>query len=192
MFTGIINSIGTVKKVSASSKIKTFSIECPGLSAKLGDSIAINGTCLTIASIKGSIYTFDVVKETLSLTTLGTLKEGSHVNLEKSLTLQSGIDGHLVTGHVDCVATVTQMLRDGNNIDISVRFPKILKKFIAKKGSITLNGVSLTVTKVTADSLSVTFVPHTLKMTTLKELTEGDGVNLEVDVLARYVYNATR
>lgn len=192
MFTGIISALGTVKKITEGQKIKTFYIECPDMHAKLGDSIAINGTCLTVTTIKGTLYSFDVVYETLLRTTLGSISVGAQVNVEKSLTLQSGIDGHLVTGHVDCVASVVKIHTDGQNRDITVSFPKILKKFIAEKGSITLNGVSLTVTKTTNTTLSVTLVPHTLNSTNLGALTESDTVNLEVDVLARYVYNATR
>lgn len=192
MFTGIIGGLGTVKKIAEGQKIKTFYIECPPLNSKLGDSIAINGTCLTVTTMKGQVYSFDVVLETLNRTTLGALTVGEKVNIEKSLTLQTGIDGHLVTGHVDCVARITKSVVHGQNKDVTVQFPKTLKKFIAEKGSITLHGVSLTVTKTTPTTATVTLVPHTLSSTNLATLTVGDTVNLEVDVLARYVYNSTR
>ncbi len=189
MFTGIIRFIGEVKKISEDSKIKTFSILCEELNSQLGDSIAINGVCLTVSSKNGSNYTFDVVFETLSHTTLGEFTEGQKVNIEKSLTLQSGIDGHLVTGHVDAVATLSKIHKNGKNLALTVYFPKILKKFIAEKGSVTLNGVSLTVTKISANSLTVTVVPHTVYNTTFNNTKIGDHINLEVDVIARYVYN---
>lgn len=192
MFTGIIKIRGTIKKIYTHDSIGHISIYCTGLHAKLGDSVAINGVCLTVSKYKGNVYEFDIVAETLKRTTLKNLAEGAKVNLERSLRLGEGIDGHFVLGHIDGVGIIKKLVTRDQNLTVSIAFPKSLKKYIAEKGSITIDGVSLTVIDAGKDFFTVTIVPHTLQKTIVHYYICGQKVNLEVDVIARYVYNSTR
>lgn len=187
MFTGIIQEVGKVTKIEKSPTGLTLFIEIKKIieNKKIGDSIAVNGACLTIVEIKDNNVRFDVIDETLSKTNLKNLGIGSEVNLEPALTLSQGIDGHLVQGHVDCEGIVERF--EGQKL--TVKFPLNIAECLAFKGSVTINGVSLTISNLQEDTLTVSLIPHTLENTNLKNLTKGNTVNLEVDLIARYLKN---
>ena len=188
MFTGIIEAIGRVAAVSPAGGSAALTIDAAGLDMSdvaIGDSIACNGVCLTVTSLVPKGFTVDVSQETLRVT--AGFGSGNAINLEKSLRLSDRLGGHLVSGHVDGVGTLTAVNPIDANREIMVRFPADLGRYIARKGSITINGVSLTVNVVTTDTFSVNLIPHTLAVTNLNELKQGDKVNLEIDLVARYV-----
>ena len=192
MFSGIIQAVGTIEQVEPLEKGVHLTIEAGVLGlgkTKIGDSIAMNGACMTATSISGNRFTVDVSRESLDVT-VGLGAPGP-VNLEKSMALGDSIDGHLVTGHVDGVGEVAAFERLGESWRLAVRAPKDLGRYIARKGSITVNGVSLTVNRVEDGPAGATFevnlIPHTLEVTTLSRLSAGAKVNLEIDLLARYV-----
>ena len=192
MFSGIIQAVGTIEKVEPLEKGVRLTIEAGVLGlgkTKIGDSIAMNGACMTATSISGNRFTVDVSRESLDVT-VGLGAPGP-VNLEKSMALGDSIDGHLVTGHVDGVGEVAAFEQLGESWRLAVRASKDLGRFIARKGSITVNGVSLTVNRVEDGPAGATFevnlIPHTLEVTTLSCLSAGAKVNLEIDLLARYV-----
>ena len=192
MFSGIIQAVGTIEQVEPLEKGVRLTIEAGVLGlgkTKIGDSIAMNGACMTATSISGNRFTVDVSRESLDVT-VGLGAPGP-VNLEKSMALGDSIDGHLVTGHVDGVGEVAAFERLGESWRLAVRAPKDLGRYIAKKGSVTVNGVSLTVNRVEDGPAGATFevnlIPHTLEVTTLSRLAAGAKVNLEIDLLARYV-----
>jgi riboflavin synthase len=153
----------------------------------LGDSIAVNGVCLTAVALDSGSFSADVSRETLSLTSLGHLARGSKVNLEKALTLQTRLGGHLVSGHVDGLGEVISRHDDARSVRFSIRAPAQLAKYIAAKGSITMDGTSLTVNKVEGSTFELNIVPHTLQETIIADYRSGTPVNLEVDVIARYL-----
>jgi len=158
-----------------------------GKKTDLGDSIATNGVCLTVVALTGRGFSADVSRETLSLTTLQRLRPGTRVNLEKALTLQTRLGGHLVSGHVDGVGEVVSRRNDGRSIRFRIKAPVDLAKYIAHKGSICVDGISLTVNAVDGAEFELNIVPHTLQETTLGDFMPGRRVNLEVDVIARYL-----
>ena len=188
MFTGIIEAIGHVAAVKPAGQSAVLTIDAGSLDMSdvaIGDSIACNGVCLTVTSLAPKGFTVDVSQETLRVTAgFGT---SNAINLEKSLRLSDRLGGHLVSGHVDGVGTVTAVKPVDANREISVRFPAELGRYVARKGSIAINGVSLTVNVVTTDTFSVNLIPHTLAVTNLKDLKQGERVNLEIDLVARYV-----
>ena len=189
MFSGIVADIGTITRAeSRDGGLRlTVSTEQLGLEdVQAGDSIAVNGTCLTVMEKNTHTFTVDVSDESLACTT-GLAKQGARVNLEKALRLSDRLNGHLVSGHVDGVGEVVAVTALGENRKLSVRVPHVLAKYIALKGSITINGASLTVNAVEEAVLSVNLIPHTLMVTTLSELGAGSKVNLEIDLIARYV-----
>lgn len=188
MFTGIIEAIGRVATVKPAGQSAALTIDAGGLDMSdvaIGDSIACNGVCLTVTSLVRKGFTVDVSQETLRVT--AGFAAGNAINLEKSLRLSDRLGGHLVNGHVDGVGTVTAVKPVDANREIMVRFPAELGRYIARKGSIAVNGVSLTVNVVASDTFSVNLIPHTLAVTNLKDLKQGDQVNLEIDLVARYV-----
>ncbi|MSQ59800.1 MAG: riboflavin synthase [Betaproteobacteria bacterium] len=188
MFTGIIEAQGTITQSTPLEKGQRLHIASAGLDladVKIGDSIAVNGCCLTVVNFGGGGFEVDVSRETLDCT--AGLALGSDVNLEKALRLSDRLGGHLVTGHVDGAGEVTRFERLGESWLLEVRAPKDLAKYIARKGSITVNGVSLTVNHVDEDHFDVNLIPHTVEVTNLKELKVGVLVNLEIDLIARYV-----
>ena len=190
MFTGIIQAIGRIEKLTPKGGDVELTIHVADLdltTTVLGDSIAVNGVCLTAVALNSTSFTADVSVETINCTTLKTLKVGTAVNLEKALTLQTPLGGHLVSGHVDGVGTLSQRYADARSERYVFTAPSSIAKYIATKGAITINGISLTVNAVDGDSFSVNIVPHTQSKTTLGDLTHGDEVNLEVDLIARYV-----
>ena len=189
MFTGIIQAIGQIERVTPAGEDVKLAISVGGLDmhdVAVGDSIAVNGVCLTVVKIEGREFTVDVSRETLGCT-VGLARQGSHVNLEKALRLSDRLGGHLVSGHVDGVGEVVAFNDIGESWRLVVRSPQALAKFIAVKGSITINGVSLTVNHVAGSEFEVNLIPHTLEVTTLNELKAGARVNLEIDLIARYV-----
>lgn len=189
MFSGIIADAGLIKSAQDrdGGLRLTVATELLGMDdVRLGDSIAVNGVCLTVVKIDGNDFTVDVSRETLNCTT-GLEREGAHVNLEKALRLSDRLGGHLVSGHVDGVGEVVAFNDIGESWRLVVRSPHPLAKYIAVKGSITINGVSLTVNRVAGSEFEVNLIPHTLEVTTLNELRTGAPVNLEIDLIARYV-----
>ena len=190
MFTGIIQAKGSIHEVHSSEKGAVLIINSNGLDltdSNVGDSIAVNGVCLTATELKKNSFTADVSQETLSCTTFSELSEGQSVNLEKSLRLNQGIDGHLVSGHVDGIGEVECIYTEGVSTRLKIKSMSGLMKYIAKKGSICINGVSLTVNSVVGNIFDVNIVPHTLSSTTLGSLSEKSKVNLEIDIIARHV-----
>ena len=190
MFTGIIQAKGSIHEVYSSEKGAVLIINSNGLDltdSNVGDSIAVNGVCLTATELKKNSFTADVSQETLSCTTFSELTKGQHVNLEKSLRLNQGIDGHLVSGHVDGIGEVDSVYTEGVSTRLKIKAMSGLMKYIAKKGSICINGVSLTVNSVVGNIFDVNIVPHTFSATTLGSLREKSKVNLEIDIIARHV-----
>lgn len=190
MFTGIIESVGSLSKIEQVNGDARFTIDTGKLDmadVKIGDSIACNGVCLTAVELGARYYVADVSAESLSVTTLGELSVGSPVNLEKALRLQDRLGGHLVSGHVDGVGEVLSIEQDARSWRYQIQAPVALAKYIAAKGSICLNGISLTVNKVEGTNFDINIVPHTRQETTIKDLQIGSKVNLEVDLLARYL-----
>jgi len=190
MFTGIIQAKGSIQEVHSSDdgvilKINSNTLDLSD--SKIGDSIAVDGVCLTVTQMSNEWFTADVSNETINCTTFSDLSQGESVNLEKSLRLNQGIDGHLVSGHVDGVGKVQSINKDGDSTRIKILVEIDLIKYIAKKGSICINGVSLTVNSVEGNIFDVNIVPHTFSVTTLGDLSIGSNVNLEIDLIARYV-----
>ncbi len=190
MFTGIIQAVGTVSAIEQGTGdvrlgINTGKLDLSDVS--LGDSIAVNGVCLTAVELPGDGFVADVSRETLSLTSLGELKSGSHVNLEKALTLSARLGGHLVSGHVDGMGKVIERHDDARSVRFSIEAPAELARYIVHKGSITVDGTSLTVNAVDGARFELNIVPHTLQETVMGSYQPGTGVNLEVDLIGRYV-----
>ena len=190
MFTGIIEALGTIAAVQPQSGDLRLHIQAPTLNCadvRLGDSIATNGVCLTVVQLSNGGYWADVSNESLAFTTIRQWRVGTHVNLEKALTPQTRLGGHIVSGHVDGVGEVISRQPDARSERFVVRAPKNLAKYIAHKGSITLDGTSLTVNAVNGCDFELNIVPHTLQKTVIGHYQTGTQVNLEVDVLARYL-----
>lgn len=189
MFTGIVTATGKIAKVQPLEDGVRLTVAAPKLGLKdvaLGDSIAHQGVCLTVIAKKGGSYQVDVSRETLNCT-VGLDAEGAEVNLEKAMRLSDFIGGHLVSGHVDGVGEVVAFEPVGESHELVIKAPKGLAKYIARKGSVTVDGVSLTTNRVKGRKFSINLIPHTVAVTTLKRLQAGSSVNLEVDLIARYV-----
>lgn len=189
MFTGLVETMGRIDRRIDQPPGCRLSISAGIVSegAKLGDSICINGCCLTVIAIEGDVLDFEAGEETLSRTNLGELQEGSKVNLERSLAVGDRLGGHYVTGHIDALGELIELREDPPWAHLRFRLPRHLSSQVASKGSIAIDGVSLTVVEVDDDSFTVALIPHTLEVTTLGSKTLGDSVNLETDVLAKYV-----
>lgn len=189
MFTGIVTATGKISKVQPLEDGVRLTVAAPKLGLKdvaLGDSIAHQGVCLTVIAKKGGSYQVDVSRETLDCT-VGLDAEGAEVNLEKAMRLSDFIGGHLVSGHVDGVGEVVKFEPAGESHELVIKAPKELAKYIARKGSVTVDGVSLTTNRVKGRRFSINLIPHTVEVTTLKRLQAGSRVNLEIDLIARYV-----
>ena len=185
MFTGIVEEVGIVSKITNNGMtVKALRILSD---VKLGDSIAVNGTCLTAVSFSNSEFSVDLSPETMRRTSLSQLTEGSRVNLERAISASDRIGGHIVQGHVDATGRITSIKPDGDSIIFRVRIPKRLNKYIVEKGFVAVDGISLTVVKRGASSFTLAVIPYTLENTNLSVLSEGDQVNLEADILAKYV-----
>lgn len=185
MFTGIVVGMGTVEKIVRKKDVTALTMALP-ISVVRGDSVCISGVCLT-ATGSGRRVTFEAVPETIKRTTLGGLKVGDRVNVEPSLRLSDRLGGHFVTGHVDGVGTIERRVPLGESAFVWIRVPAEIARFVARKGSVAVDGVSLTVVDVQPEAFSVALVPFTLKATTFGFKSRGDPVNVEVDLLARYV-----
>ena len=189
MFTGLIEKVAKLKNIVLTHQGAVLSIENPFDDVKLGDSIAINGACLTVSKMENNILYFDVMRETLNLTNLKDLKADDEVNLERALLITSRLDGHVVSGHIDCVSAVKEIVDDGFSKRVEFSCDSSL---IIKKGSIAVNGVSLTVVDVFENGFSVSLIPTTFEKTNLKNLKIGDIVNIEYDVIAKYINKFTK
>ncbi len=190
MFTGIILAVGKITAITPHGgdvRLKIHTGKLPLADANLGDSIAVNGVCLTAIELGHDYFVADVSNETLSHTCLAHAQVGMPVNLELALTPTTRLGGHIVSGHVDGIGTIVDKRADGRSIRFTVQAPDDLAKYIAQKGSICINGISLTVNHVDGATFGINIVPHTLKETTLNDANVGTKVNLEVDVLARYM-----
>ena len=189
MFTGLIEDVGTVRSLDRSGTAGRLVVTTalPLETVAIGDSVAVNGACLTVVTKGGGALAFDVSPETLSRTALGGLSPGSRVNLERALRVGDRLGGHLVTGHIDCVATVAERCEVSGNILISFRIPHEVARYFVAKGSVAVDGISLTVNTVSDDSFSVNIIPHTAAQTTLVTLSPGARVNIETDIIGKYV-----
>ena len=194
MFTGIVQAQGVVAKCAARDGDLRLTIDARPLAAlvdakrlALGESIAVNGVCLTVVACDAGYFEADVSRETLRLTTLGQLAAGDSVNLEAALRMGDPLGGHLLSGHVDGLARVVALHRDARSLRVEIEAPEGLERFIAAKGSVALDGVSLTVNAVSGRVFGVNLIPHTVEVTTFRHLAEGHMLNLEIDMLARYV-----
>lgn len=189
MFTGIIEEVGHVKSLHRGAKSFTLEVEAEKVleGTLVGDSIATNGVCLTVTSLTGHGFTADVMPETVSRTALGELVSGSPVNLERALSLQTRLGGHIVSGHIDGTGRITDRRQDDTALWLTIECDSKLLRYIIEKGSVTLQGVSLTVARVDARSFAVSLIPHTQAATTLHQAKVGNLVNIENDIIAKYV-----
>jgi riboflavin synthase len=191
MFTGLIESIGTIRQIRPGNRTVSLTVsplKSPYDTA-VGSSIAVDGVCLTVESVRGGDIEFTAVRETLSRTTLNRVRPGTEVNLERAMRLSDRLEGHIVLGHVDAVGCITGRRREGDALLWTISAPGHLSPFIAEKGSIAVDGVSLTVVTAGTDSFVVTLVPHTADVTNVHRKGPGHGVNLECDILARYIFH---
>lgn len=186
MFTGIIEQTGTVVLICPGS-VYSLKVDTGAMKALVGDSVSVNGVCLTVTEINGSIMSFDAVRETIAKTSLASLKTGDRVNLETALTLSKPLGGHFVSGHVDGTGTVLRIRTIAASAEIDFSCSGEMLRYIAAKGSVAIDGISLTVASVYAGGFSVAAIPHTLNATTLGDKKPGDRVNIETDILAKYV-----
>lgn len=191
MFTGIVEELGVIKRIQAKGHTLILRIQAEKIMHDLhdGDSIAVNGVCLTVTSFTKDYFEADAMPETFKNTSLSTLKEGSRVNLERAMAANGRFGGHFVTGHVDGIGKISKKSRVENAILIDVEIPETYSKFVIEKGSIAIDGTSLTIFRTTNDSVTVSLIPHTAKETVIGLKSEGDIVNLEFDMMAKYFYS---
>jgi riboflavin synthase len=189
MFTGIIEEQGTIQELVRRENLYILSVKADKVvvGTKNGDSIAINGVCLTVTGRKGKILSFDLMKETLLTTTLGDLKAGDQVNLERAMKADGRFGGHFVTGHVDGVGTIERIIKLPNYVEFEIFPPKKFIRYLVAKGSVTLDGISLTVGRVKKQTITVYLIPATLRITNFGKKKNGDKINVETDILARYI-----
>ncbi|MGA9745394.1 MAG: riboflavin synthase [Nitrososphaeraceae archaeon] len=196
MFTGIISGTGTIKSITGSKRTSNsdrrirLELGRVGKGLKIGDSVSVNGTCLTVIVLKKTAAEFEIVKETMDRTTLGSFKDGESVNIERSLKLSDRFEGHIVLGHVDGVGEISDVIKFPAEIKMWIRVKgKEMMKYLVPKGSVTVDGISLTVVDVGKNKFSVALVPHTVSKTTIGTKVRGDTVNLEFDILSKYLAN---
>ncbi len=189
MFTGIIETVGRVAQLRDEGGLRRLRVVAPSIrdGVAIGDSIAVNGACLTVTEFHDDGFSFDAIAETLALTTIGDLNVDSAVNLERAMRADARFDGHIVQGHVDETGTVSNLERKGDDVRLYVACSPEFSELLVEKGSVAIAGVSLTVVGVRSDGFDVALIPHTLAVTTLGELSPGSRVNLEADVLGKYV-----
>ena len=194
MFTGIITGTGKIQKIDNTTKNRSaikLKVDL-GKNSKglmIGQSVALNGVCLSVTNISKNICSFEMIDETMKKTDLGNLKVGSLINIERSLKIGERLEGHFVLGHVDGVATITKIEKKQKEVKIWFRIPKKLAKYIVQKGSIALDGISLTLVDVKKDLASVCLIPHTIKITNFRTKKIGDKLNIETDILGKYILN---
>ena len=193
MFTGIVKEIGKVTYFSRYQKNQNLSIRCKSVSSNtnIGDSVSVNGVCLTVTKIKSEILSFDLLAETIKLTNLGLLRVGDSVNLEESLKVNDKISGHFVTGHIDCMGMVRKRRVVDNNHYFEIAIPRKFMNLLTPKGSVAVDGISLTVVSILRDSFTVFIIPHTLNNTIFGKKGTGSKVNIELDIIAKYSLNST-
>ena len=190
MFTGIIQTIGKISKIESNDSNSRIVFEVEKFildDIRIGDSISVNGVCLSVIKKTEDTFSVDVSNETMRLTTFSVLKVNNNVNLEKAMILSDRINGHFVSGHIDGTGIIKEKKKEGRSTFFLIEFPKDLKKFVSKKGSISIDGVSLTINITQGNSFGVNIIPHTLSETIMSEYKEGDKVNIEVDLIARYL-----
>lgn len=190
MFTGIIRGTGRIERIESRGAdlcLRVSSTALPWADYDIGESIAVNGVCLTAVELRDDGFSTDVSRETLDVTALGRLAEGAIVNLEPSMSIGERLGGHLVSGHVDCVGNISAREADARSVRFEVRIPREYGRYLARKGSVCVDGVSLTVNEVSADSFTVNIIPHTADVTIAGQYRVGTAVNVEVDQLARYL-----
>lgn len=189
MFTGIIEEVGTVQSIRRGVHSAVLSIQAKTVlqDTHMGDSIAVNGVCLTVTSLSGSGFTADVMPETLNRSSLGTLQTGSPVNLERAMAANGRFGGHIVSGHIDGTGTIQAIKKDDNAVWYTIQANSSLLRYMIEKGSIAIDGISLTIAKITSSAFQVSIIPHTAANTTLASRHVGDTVNLETDCIGKYV-----
>ena len=189
MFTGLIEDCGTLKRVerTSNSAVVTLGTLLPTESLAKGDSVAVNGVCLTVVATGADTFSADVSPETFSCTTLESMQLGSRVNLERALRVGDRLGGHIVNGHVDSVGTIKQIVPTQNAVVIDIDVPAETSRYLVEKGSVAVDGISLTINAVSDNSFQISVIPHTLSVTTLKVLRPGSKVNIEVDIIGKYV-----
>jgi len=189
MFTGIVEAVGLVVDVEPSAAGRSLAIESEGVvdGMAVGSSVAVNGACLTAVDVTQSGFSVQAVSETIDRTNLGSLEPGDRVNLERAMSVSDRFDGHIVQGHVDGLGIIDSLEPDDLGVRMGLTVPETLRRYLVEKGSVTVDGVSLTVASLTSTGIQIALIPHTLEITTLGDRRPGDSVNLEVDVLAKYV-----
>ena len=192
MFTGIVEGIGKIKKISKSTKNRSaiqmiVDLGKHGKGLKMGQSVALNGVCLTVTKLSKIGCTFEMIEETTKKTDLGNLKTGGIVNIERSLKAGDRLEGHFVLGHVDGVGIIKKIKKKPKEVEVWFEIPKILSKYVVKKGSIAIDGISLTVVDIKKNLASVCLIPHTIEVTNFKTKKIGDKVNIETDILGKYI-----
>lgn len=190
MFTGIVEEIGVIQRIQKGAKSSILTIKGNIIfdDLRLGDSVAVSGVCLTASSYSKDTFTADIMHETLNRSSLSNLKMGSHVNLERAMQANGRFGGHMVSGHIDGTGTIVKIKKDDNAVWYTIKANDQILKFIVEKGSIAVDGISLTVAEVTSQSFSVSIIPHTIKATILSEKFVGDHVNLENDIVGKYIH----
>ncbi|WP_457625207.1 riboflavin synthase [Persephonella sp.] len=189
MFTGLIEEVGKIKDVKASAGGITIKVQVEKAveDVRIGDSVAVNGVCLTVTDIQGSSLSFDLSQETVSRSNLGRLKVGDPVNIERALKLSDRLGGHIVQGHVDTVGTVKRIIYRGEHTEFVIQFPQEFQDLVIEKGSVAVDGISLTINEIHGNEISINIIPHTIENTNLKYKKTGDSVNIEFDILGKYV-----
>ena len=189
MFTGIVEEVGTVREIRKGQTSSFIEIQAKTVlsDVHIGDSIAVNGVCLTVTEFSTDSFRADVMNETLNRSSLGSLRSGSHVNLERAMSANGRFGGHIVSGHIDGAGVITDIRRDGISVWYTIGTTAAVMRYIVEKGSVAIDGISLTVAKVTDSSFSVSIIPHTAEQTVLSYKKTGDTVNLENDIIGKYV-----
>ncbi len=191
MFTGLIEDVGNVSEIKSRNNYRILTIESKIITdeLKLGDSVSCDGACLTVVNKSSVKFSVEASQETAAVTILKSYNKGSRLNLERALKVGSRLGGHFVTGHIDCIGAVVSLVTVGESLQINVSYDKLFDKYVIEKGSVAINGISLTINEKSSGSLSVNLIPHSVKNTTVSNWKKGDPVNLEFDMIGKYVLN---